>query len=107
MHNRTKFHSRHGRVALLLAGALALAGCDAWNRAWKLDDSNDLGEQIMQKHYLNGDMNAQQYNSEVKVFNPAAKAPGTTDAGQTNGLDAAFPGASDSTVVAPPKSASP
>jgi hypothetical protein len=86
-----KFFTRRNRLMALLACGLLLAGCDAWNNAFQVNDPNDVGEQIMQKHYMDGDIPAQQYQNEVKVFNPQAQLPGTTAANTSDGLDAAFP----------------
>jgi N-acetylneuraminic acid mutarotase len=78
----TTRHSCRKLAAVLIAGALLLAGCDAFNNAWynasKVDDSNGPGEQSMDQHYLNGDINAQQFNEQVKVFNPQAQLPAST-----------------------------
>jgi len=66
-------------AAVLLAGALLLAGCETINNAWykaqHVDDTSELGEQSMDRHYLNGDINEQQFRQQVKVFNPNAELP--------------------------------
>jgi hypothetical protein len=70
----TTRHSCRKLAAVLIAGALLLAGYNAS----KVDDSNGPGEQSMDQHYLNGDINAQQFNEQVKVFNPQAQLPAST-----------------------------
>lgn len=69
-------------IAALIAGLLFLAGCDSFNDAYykaqHTDDDSALAEQSMDRHYLNGDINAQQFQQQVKVFNPNAQLPETT-----------------------------
>ena len=87
-------HSRQRLVAALIAGLLFLAGCDSFNDAYykaqHTDDDSTLAEQSMDRHYLNGDLNAQQFQQQVKVFNPNAKLPESTSLPQS-----APPSASD------------
>jgi hypothetical protein len=66
-------------AATLLAASLLLAGCDSFNNAWykasHTDDTSELGEASMDRHYLNGDISEQQFHEQVKVFNPNAQIP--------------------------------
>jgi hypothetical protein len=100
-HSFSTKQGRRLRAAALLASLLGLVGCDAFNEAYynaqHTDDNAALGEQIMDQHYLNGDLTPDQFHQQVQVFNPDAQLP----------PNPAPPDATDATKPAPPVATSP
>ncbi len=108
------FSTTQGRrrwAVALLAVSLWLAGCDAFNEAYynaqHTDDNAALGEQLMDQHYLNGDLTPDQFHQQVQVFNPDAPLPKNPNSTPPKAADSTQPIGADPTQPAPPVATSP